>query len=109
MLLCVVRSLLPSSPSCTRSGATRLSHPALRSIPCRAPSIATPRSIPTAPALARCAPRPRYYTPCPAPTRVEVLLGCCRGAADAAVPHQKVVAAIDAMAAVMRDLSNEML
>jgi hypothetical protein len=33
----------------------------------------------------------------------------CLGAADAAVPHQKVVAAVEAMAVAMRDLSKEML
>jgi hypothetical protein len=34
---------------------------------------------------------------------------CCWGAADVAVPHQNVIAAVDAMAAAMRDLSKEML
>jgi hypothetical protein len=32
-----------------------------------------------------------------------------RGAVDAVVAHQKVVATVDAMAATMRDLSKEMM
>jgi hypothetical protein len=34
---------------------------------------------------------------------------CCWGAVDVAVPHQKVMAVVDAMAAAMRNLSKEML
>jgi hypothetical protein len=39
------------------------------------------------------------------PTRT----GGALGAADAAISHEKVVAAVDAMAAVMRDLNKKML
>jgi hypothetical protein len=40
---CTVLSLLPSSPPCTPSRTTRLHHPSSRSIPRRAPYVATPR------------------------------------------------------------------
>jgi hypothetical protein len=74
-------------------------------IPHRAPHLA-PRDSPIqcrAPSRTAPHPSPRHRCCAPSPVRVEVLLGCCQGATDAVVPHQKV------MAAAMRDLSKEML
>jgi hypothetical protein len=98
---CVVYSMLPSS----------LAHPISRCVapPSSAPihpaSCPLPRHDvlhPPLPSLQLAARMPHCYATCPVPrTR--------RGAADAAVPYQKVVGAVDAMAAAMRDLSKEIL
>jgi hypothetical protein len=85
----------------------RLPHPALRSIHRCAPCIAVPHSIPcrarssslrAAPPLLRTVPRP------PRARR-----GATRVLPTPAFPHQKVMAAVGTMGAVMRDLSKEML
>jgi hypothetical protein len=91
-LPCNAPHLAPCSPPIKRCAPSRAAPPPSS---CRALS-------PTVPTLARCAPRLRCCAPCPVPR-------AHRGAADATVPHQKVVAAVDAMAAVMRDLRKEML
>jgi hypothetical protein len=71
-----------------------------------APSVTAPCSFPAAPAPARYAPRPCCCAPCPVPR-------ARRGAAEIQstppVPHQKVVAAVDVVAAATCDLSKEIL
>jgi hypothetical protein len=93
MLLCVARSLLPSSPPRAPSRATRLPHPTPRSIPRCAPPSSRSAPSPAAPPLLRTCHVPHTH----------------RGASAVVAPHQKVVAAVDAMAATMRDLCKEML
>jgi hypothetical protein len=95
-----MRSLLLSSLLRTPFGAALLPHPVLRSIPRCAPPSSCQAPSPAAPAPAHRA--PTCCALCPVP-RV------CWGAADAAVPHQKVVAAVEAMAVAMCNLSKEML
>jgi hypothetical protein len=65
-----------------------------------------PSSPRHAPSPAAPAPAPAHCMPCP---RCYALWLVPRARWGAAIPHQKVVPAIDAMAAAMRDLSNEML
>jgi hypothetical protein len=60
-------------------------------------------------AIARCAPRPRCYAPCLIPRRRRGATRVLPRCANAAVPYQKVVAAVDVVAVAVRDLSKEML
>jgi hypothetical protein len=99
-----VCSLLPSSLLRTPSRAAWLpylaTHLLHRRVTLYPPSRLTQLTAPVPPAVAH-----RVLSH----ARTEVLLRCYRGATDATVPRQKVVAAVDAMGAAMRDLSKEML
>jgi hypothetical protein len=104
VMLCVVRSLLRSSPLCTTSRAARLPHPAPRPLYRRAALHPPPRPLQL---IARRGPSAAHRAPSAA--RAEVLLGCCRVPTHATVPHQKVLPAVGAMAITMCDLNKEML